>query len=122
MENKKLDFESDDWLWKMLEKGFEEVEEIRENNEKLEKKKFAEKIDNEFFFHKQFLEFKIWIKGQNPTSWRKEANHLICLKQDFEVAMDKHHVNERDVVFLPTLIHRAAVHERGDGKLEGVIG
>ena len=75
-----------------------------------------------------YLEFLKWKKEQKwrvrqRTAGNKRYNaHLICNEQVFSVSMDKHHVNHNDVVYIPTIIHRAVNHIDGDGKLEGVIG
>jgi hypothetical protein len=50
------------------------------------------------------------------------SQHLIGLEQHFEIPMTKHHVNERDVVYIPTHIHASVRHKVGDRKLEGVVG
>ena len=117
-------FFSPEFWQKTIEKGVEEIQEMREKWQKAETKKRVQEIDNEFWFHKQFLEFKIWIKGVDPSKnyVRKAVNRLICLDQNFGVSMDKHHVNDTDVVFISTIVHRSVKHERGDGKLEGVVG
>jgi hypothetical protein len=52
----------------------------------------------------------------------KPLNHLICKPQEFFIAMDLHHVNETDIVYIPTYVHRASAHKRGKSNLEGVIG
>lgn len=123
-EKQKIDFDSSESIESALLRGFEEINEMREKHRKAEWEERVQEIDNEFWFHKQFLEFKVWMKhGESGVGCHfKEYHHLLCLPQTFSLPMDKHHVNKKDVVFIPTLIHRAVKHKQGDGKLEGVVG
>ena len=124
MENKKMDILTPEFWNGAISKGMEEIEEMRNGWKKEENLEKQQKIDNRFWFHKQFLEFKIWMKQNRTKDKQQDARRgkLICCEQVFSVPMDRHHVNETDIVFVPTHIHRACYHLRGDNKLEGVLG
>ena len=73
--------------------------------------------------YNEFCEFKKNKRIMFHPKIQKPKTKLICLKQSFSIMMEKHHVNEREVVFIPAFVHRAVYHRLGDGnRLEGVIG
>ena len=124
MEKEKLDVSSENIVKRELLRGFGEINEMRERWRKEDEKRIVKEVERDFSFHKEFLEFKVWAKTGGEALDRKQGNlkHLLTPKENFAIPMDKHHVNETETVYIPTLVHRAISHKAGDGKLEGVIG